>query len=180
MFYLTVHDLVWINAQLCGEGVPFDYEKLEAGMAAQYAYGYSRDVFGQGATFVETMVRKEPFREGNLRTALVSLAIFLLGNDVALAADLDARAGDIAATVEALRQPEGDGMALLEQLLGKPVPEDVAPPTPPDPSVGAGVPRSVRSLYEQALSLLSPVVDLLAPRDGAVDGWHSSPYLHRD
>lgn len=84
MHYLSVHDIVWINATLTGETVPFDYEKLEAAMAAQYSYGDSTDVAGQAANCLATFILKPPFAYGNLRTAFVAVTTFLNANGFAL------------------------------------------------------------------------------------------------
>jgi prophage maintenance system killer protein len=84
LHYLSVHDIVWINSTITGETVPFDYEKLEAAMAAQYSYGDSTDVQGQAANFLASFVLKPPFAYGNLRSAFVAVTTFLNANGYAL------------------------------------------------------------------------------------------------
>ena len=84
LHYLSVHDIVWINATITGETLPFDYEKLEAAMAAQYSYGDSTDVAGQAANFLASFILKPPFAFGNTRTAFVALATFLNANGFSL------------------------------------------------------------------------------------------------
>jgi death-on-curing family protein len=78
--YLSVHDFVWINSTITGKTVPFDYESLEASMAAQYSYGESNDALGQAANMLETMLTKRPFESGNVRTAFIATVTFLTAN----------------------------------------------------------------------------------------------------
>ena len=87
LHYLSVHDIVWINTTLTGETVPFDYEKLEAAMAAQYSYGDSTDVAAQAANFLASFDIKPPFAYGNVRTAFVAVTTFLLANGFTLQVD---------------------------------------------------------------------------------------------
>ena len=82
--YLSVHDIVWISATITGETVAFDYEKLEAAMAAQYSYGDSTDVQNQAANFLASFVLKPPFAYGNLRSAFVAVTTFLNANGFSL------------------------------------------------------------------------------------------------
>jgi hypothetical protein len=170
--YLTVHDIVWINAQICGEGVPFDYERLEAGMAAQYAYGDSRNVDAQAARFVERMLRTAPFREGNLCTGLLCTAVFLMANGRTIAATTSA----LADTVRQVADGSCDGSGLLDRLVAG----------GHDATGGGGVASlseadvSLRALAFSAMQSLAESLEKLTPHDGAVHGWSSSPYLHRD
>ena len=97
LHYLSVHDIVWINSTILGETVPFDYEKLEAAMAAQYSYGDSRDVAGQAAGFLASFVGKPPFERGSLRTAFVAVTTFLNANGYALQVDEEGAANAIKA-----------------------------------------------------------------------------------
>src|SRR5688572_19158478 len=87
LLYLSVHDIVWINATILGVTVPFDYEKLEAAMAAQYSYGDSTNVSLQAANVLASFILKPPFAAGNRRTAFVAVATFLNANGYALQAD---------------------------------------------------------------------------------------------
>src|SRR5438105_9699553 len=84
MQYLSVHDLVWINGTIMGTTVDFDYQRLEAAMAAQYSYGVSTNTPEQAANLLEAMVAKKPFDYGNLRTGFVATAAFLDANGYAL------------------------------------------------------------------------------------------------
>ncbi len=171
MFYLTVHDIVWVNELICGAGVPFDYELLEACMAAQYGYGDSRDVLGQAGAFAEKMIRTVPFREGNLRTGLVCVTMFLTGNRLSLEPDAS-RLLEVARAVQAGASEGEDLVAALRGRFGSQTPQEAA--------VNAGRPPAVRSLASQALARLGPVLDACAEEDGPVPGWTASPYLHRD
>ena len=85
--YLSVHDFVWINSTITGKTVPFDYEALEASMAAQYGYGKSNDAFSQAANLLETMRTKRPFESGNVRTAFIATVTFLTANKYTLQVD---------------------------------------------------------------------------------------------
>ncbi len=98
MRYLSVHDLVWINTIVTGKTLVFDYEKLEAVMAAQYGYGQSNNVPLQAASFLETALKKRPFAYGNLRVAFVALVTYLNANGYALEVD-DRRAAEIIQSV---------------------------------------------------------------------------------
>jgi prophage maintenance system killer protein len=84
LHYLSVHDIVWINSTITGETLPFDYEKLEAAMAAQYNYGDSNNVEEQAANFLASFILKPPFAYGNLRSAFVAVTTFLNANGYAL------------------------------------------------------------------------------------------------
>lgn len=84
MRYLSVHDIVWINSTVLGETVPFDYEKLEACMAAQYRYGKSDDVPGQLAEFLNRLLTQPAFERGNEKTAFVAASVFLIANGLRL------------------------------------------------------------------------------------------------
>lgn len=96
--YLAVHDFVWINATVLGKTVSFDFEKLEAAMAAQYSYGESNDAAGQAANLLDTMLTKRPFESGNVRTAFIALVSFLVANKFALQVDDEAAACIVART----------------------------------------------------------------------------------
>ena len=174
MFYLTVHDLVWLNSLFAGDHVPFDYERLEACMAAQYGYGYSRDLLGQAAAFAEAMLRKNPFREGNLRSGLVAVSVFLSGNGIELAPR-----PSVADAVRAVHRNEADGEALLKALIpGAVVASDESKTVAVQP-VGPS-PSALRTLTDDARALLAGSLSALEAEDGPVPGWQSSPYLHRD
>ncbi len=114
LHYLAVHDLVWINTTITGMTLPFDYEKLEACMAAQYNYGESLDVPGQAANFLSTFLRKRPFAFGNVRTGFIATVAFLTANQYALTAD-DARAAEIVRAVDSGAMTPEDGIAAVAQ-----------------------------------------------------------------
>jgi death-on-curing family protein len=80
MHYLSVHDFVWINNTVTGKTLAFDYEKLEAAMAAQYSYGDSTHVAVQAANLLGSLLFDPPFEYGNRRTAYVALTTFLNAN----------------------------------------------------------------------------------------------------
>lgn len=80
MHYLSVHDLVWINSSIIGKSLEFDYETLEAAMAAQYSYGDSTNVTGQAAGLLASLLQKPPFAYGNRRTAFIALSTYLNSN----------------------------------------------------------------------------------------------------
>ena len=83
MEYLTNHDLIFINHAVTGLVNRYDYFALEACMAGQYKYGDSNDTPGQAATFLERMITRMPFAEGNRRTAFIALLTFLNANGYA-------------------------------------------------------------------------------------------------
>ena len=80
LHYLAVHDFGWINSTVTGRTVPFDYEKLEASMAAQYAYGKSNNAVAQAGNLLDTILTRRPFKAGNLRTAFIATVVFLTAN----------------------------------------------------------------------------------------------------
>ncbi len=173
MLYLSVHDLVWINSLIAGDGVPFDYELVEEAIAAQYGYGDSTDVLGQGADFVRSIAAGKPFERGNLRTALLAVGVYLEGNGrpvrfeatglVQLMRDLANQACDPADVVAALLA-EGDPARLRR-----------AP-------VVAGDEHAVMS-RTTVLSLLErarPTLEALAAHDLPVTDRKFQPELHRD
>ena len=96
MHYLSVHDIVWINTTLTGKTVSYNYEKLEAAMAAQYSYGNSTDVAGQAANLLEVLLIQKPFHYGNRRTAFVAACAFLSANGYSVSSDSAAIFGAIA------------------------------------------------------------------------------------
>jgi prophage maintenance system killer protein len=120
MHYLSVHDLVWINNTVAGRTLAFNYETLEAAMAAQYGYGDSTNVPVQAANLLSTLALDKPFELGNRRTAFIATAAFLNANGYALKVD-DATADgiirDVASgsltgiqAIEALAEPAQIGL----------------------------------------------------------------------
>ncbi|MBM3493891.1 MAG: hypothetical protein FJX72_06160 [Armatimonadetes bacterium] len=196
MLYLSVHDLTWLNSLVCGEQVPFDYELLEEAIAAQYGYGDSADVMGQGSDFAEALAFGKPFERGNLRTALPAVGIYLEGNGVPVRFD-----GDVAERVRALSARELTGGAFLESLS---LPDDRSAGVPPATSVpsvplspavrpasGAALRRSPtvagsdqtvlsRSLVTAMVKRCRDALVTLEPWDRPTPGRVFDPYLHRD
>lgn len=80
MTYLSVHDLVWIHETATGTSVPYNYERLEAAMGAQYSYGQCTDPLTPSAFLFEKLAYGQPFRYGNHRTAFIATAVFLIAN----------------------------------------------------------------------------------------------------
>lgn len=129
MRYLSVHDLVWINSTLTGREAAFDYERLEACMAAQYGYGHSRDVLSQAANFLTTFCYKRPFAEKNAETALTAFCTFLLANgwgvtaaDAELAGLVQRAWSGEELTAESVRRiaaPDASGGAGLRALVSR-------------------------------------------------------------
>lgn len=112
MHYLSVHDLVWINATLTGTTPQYDFQKLEACMAAQYSYGQSTNVPLQAANFLETALTKAAFTTANRRTAFIAVASFLNANGYSLKVD-DVKAADIIRRVAQQSLPPTQAIAEL-------------------------------------------------------------------
>ena len=53
-------------------------------MAGQYSYGESRDIPGQAANLLSSLLFRAPFGSGNIRTALVATLTFLNANGYAI------------------------------------------------------------------------------------------------
>jgi len=130
MQYLSVHDLVWINTTLVGKPLPFDYQRLEEAMAAQYSYGKSTNVPLQAANLLDILVSKRPFAYGNRRTGFCAVTAFLNANGYALKVGdeeaarimFDLLSGQISAlqAIELLSEPAPIGLrpgATLRSLL---------------------------------------------------------------
>ncbi len=122
LHYLSVHDFVWINSTVLGRTVPFDYERLEASMAAQYGYLQSGDAPVQVANLLDTMLSARPFKSGNLRTAFIATLVFMTANKYTLqvpdveVADLVMKtaAGEIAAAAAISTMFKPSDLALRE------------------------------------------------------------------
>jgi prophage maintenance system killer protein len=112
MHYLSVHDLVWINAIVTGKTLTFDYAKLEAAMAAQYSYGDSGNVPVQAANLLESLILNPPFEYGNRRAAFIAVTTFLSANGRALKVG-DEQAADIIRRVAARETAPADAVAAL-------------------------------------------------------------------
>ena len=173
MFYMSVHDLVWANALLEGDGVPFDYELLEEAIAAQYGYGDSTDALGQAADFVRAIAVAKPFERGNLRTALLALGVYLEGNGRSVRFSGE----DIRAALLDLVQENGDPSRLVELMLDEGTPTALrrAPVVTSDEQKVMNR-ATVLSMLERA----RPVLDSLVPHDIPITDRHFDTHLHRD
>jgi hypothetical protein len=171
MLYLSVHDLTWMNSLVAGADVRFDYERVEAAVAAQYGYGDSTDVLGQASDLVEAIAAGAPFERGNAATALLALAVFLDGNGHGV--QIGPRAGEALLSVKGGR---ADGTAVVESVVcGVP---------------GASLRRAAtvsgfdHAVLDRSLvyAMLDDVRAVVPPDDGDVApaGADFSPYLHRD
>jgi prophage maintenance system killer protein len=78
--YLTVQDILWINHEVTGEVLPYKYAQLEEATFGQYAYGSSKDVINQAASFLSAFTRLKPFEAGNRGTAFIAVMAFLTLN----------------------------------------------------------------------------------------------------
>ena len=111
--YLTVHDLVWVNNVVTGKKLNFDYEKLEACMAAQYQYGDSSNVKKQAAYFLQKLLTKPAFECGNKRTAFIATGVFLLCNGFFMKAQGD----QLASIFQRYIQGELNANDVIEMLV---------------------------------------------------------------
>ncbi len=173
MFYLSVHDLVWINSLIAGDGVPFDYELLEEAIAAQYGYGDSTDVLTQAADFVQAIAVGRPFERGNIRTALIALSVYLEGNGRRV--NLDG-----ASAPQAIRELASGTKAaaeVVELLLA-----DGSGATLRRAPVVAGDVHAVmsRTTVLNLLDRAGSALDALAEHDHPVTDRRFRPELHRD
>ena len=149
--YLSVHDLVWINSTITGQTLAFNFETLEQAMAAQYGYGNSRDVPAQASNFLNTLITRNPFAHGNLRTAYVSVIAFLTANGHPCQVD-DAKSPDIIHAVAAGTMSAAGAVAALSSASGG--------------EGGAGA--SLRSLVTQICNEHSDALKELSAGDGGV------------
>lgn len=100
LHYLTVQDMLWINLQVVGEVVPFDYARLEDGTYLQYGYGASTDLRAQAARFLAGFAKKQAFERGNEPTGFLAFVAFLRMNGWDVAKP-DAEAGGLLRADEA-------------------------------------------------------------------------------
>jgi prophage maintenance system killer protein len=77
---LTVQDFLWLNQQIARGQQRWNFLRLEEAVNYQYAYGSSRDVFGQAARLARGWRRMRPFQIGNDATGFAGLAAFLAIN----------------------------------------------------------------------------------------------------
>lgn len=112
---LTVPDMMWVNAQVCGGQQPWDYATLEEAVFNQYAHGGNHDLAGQAARFLAGFGKLRPFKMGNEATAFVGLVAFLAMNGKGLHLE-DA---DAATWVENLmaEQTQDGAKAKIEVIL---------------------------------------------------------------
>lgn len=88
---LTVPDVMWVNAQVCGGQQPWDFATLEEAVFNQYAHGGNHDLAAQAARFIAGFGKLRPFAKGNEATAFVGMVAFLAMNGKGLhLADADA------------------------------------------------------------------------------------------
>lgn len=124
--YLTVQDVVWLNLQIVGEALPYDFMKLEEGVFFQYGYGSSSDVAGQAARFLTGFAANAPFDSGNLATAFAGTATFLAMNGY----EFDVPESE---AVDWLRATRADNVRERVAAAARPI-EDFHPELAPDVS----------------------------------------------
>ncbi len=120
--YLTVQDVVWIHTGLCGAPHPFDYERLENAVAAQYGYGDSSDIQRQALRMAQRLAVQQPFVDGHPMLPLVSCLALLALNGLYLPDDAE--------SLQRIKSlPPGDPalLGLLQQ--GPPAPHQALPQT---------------------------------------------------
>jgi prophage maintenance system killer protein len=150
MRYLSVHDLLWVNQCVIGTTPAFEYEKLEACVAAQYGYGASREPSEHAECFLAALLTQRPFAAGNRRAALAATATFLVANGMALLPqDVDTLRG-LLTEFDGARACAGD---LVSALVGR-------------PAEGAtGDARGLRVIVTAVVRGLAPVLETLAADD---------------
>jgi len=147
MQYLSVHDFTWINATIVGHSVPFQFDSLEAAMAAQYSYGDSTLVLEQAGNMVSSFVKNPPFQSGNKRTALVALYTYLTVNGYEIALKDEAAA----AIVNSAFTGETSVQNAISELVSK--------------GVVSSQPISLRSVVSRILNEHTDIVESLAKGD---------------
>lgn len=80
MQYLTVQDIIWINALAMKSPQRFDFSRLEEASYYQYAYGGSNDLAGQASRLLSGFRQQAPFEAGNDVTAFVAFVALLKAN----------------------------------------------------------------------------------------------------
>ncbi len=130
MTYLTVHDLVWINETVTGASLPYNYERLEAAMGAQYTYGISTDPLPSSAYLFEKLAFEQPFQYGNRRTALIATVVFLIANGYRIKCSDEELIAAFQRTISRESSPvelvceisgkEGEGMQFGGELMSHP------------------------------------------------------------
>ena len=177
MLYLSVHDLVRINARVCGAEQPFDYELLEEAMAAQYGYGDSTDVLGQAAACVVALAKGKPFAQGNIRTAFAAVCVYLEGNGYAVRGPNDPDRGDLCRMLLDIAEARTDGTELVETLVAGQGPVSLRQA----PTV-TGTEQRVMDLklVTRVLDRESALLADLVPYDGPEPGRVFQATLHRD
>ena len=147
MHYLSNHDITWINATLLGKTVPFNYEALEAAMAAQYSYGDSTLVREQAGNFLGSFVKSPPFAAANRRTAFVALLTFLTANGY----ELTASHLDTSALVKDAFDNKVDSASVIDSCVST--------------SQGVAPIASLRSIVTSILNSHPPAISVLTPGD---------------
>src|SRR5260370_9831850 len=81
-------------------------------MAGQDSYGESRDIPGQGANLLSSLLFRAPFGSGNIRTALVATLTFLNANGYSIRVS-DAEAADIVKAASQRKITQAQAIAQL-------------------------------------------------------------------
>lgn len=83
--YLTVQDILWINAQITGDAPEFKQERVEEASYFQYAYGAATGIIPQAARLLSRFSHQNAFAKGNDATAFTATVAFLKLNGLSLA-----------------------------------------------------------------------------------------------
>jgi prophage maintenance system killer protein len=102
-----------VASVVTGANPGFDYERLEACMAAQYGYGGSRRVFDQAAGFLRAFSRQRPFERGNARVAFLAVTAFLAANGY----ELNRPEAEVAGSLSDVFRGEAAAGAAIGQLF---------------------------------------------------------------
>ncbi len=106
--YLTVQDVVWIQTGLTGAPSPFDYERLENAVAAQYGYGDSTHLAQQALRMAQRLDAQQPFTHGHPMLPLVCCLALLALNGLHMPDDTE--------TVQRVKQLRPGDPTLLDLL----------------------------------------------------------------
>lgn len=75
--YLSLQDMIWINAECVGRPQTYAYDALEECSYYQYSYKQSMYLPRQAARFLMGFLKYKPFASGNLKTTLIAVLAFL-------------------------------------------------------------------------------------------------------
>lgn len=123
MKYLTSQDLLWINSQLLKRVVGFRVMDLEECIGYQYAYKREPEVHRDAGSFLEGLLRRKPFDEGNEITALVATLGLLGVNGLSLVSRRE-EAHEILERVQRGELAGEEAVRLLARGEPKPVAEE--------------------------------------------------------